>query len=629
MNNYILILSVGPVQDFIAAARRSRDLWSGSWLLSEISKAVASHLYKRNTEQEKSVDLIIPAFTEDAPTNLQANSSFSVGNKIQVRIAAENTQEVANLAAEAAQVARQRFKDIAQDAKTKLDAGLCVKDIAQEAKTKLHAGLREDIWQMQIEDYVEIQAAWAQITPLGYRTACDCAEQLLAARKATRYFLPSATAFDDERYCLPKSSLDGARETVLFEEKLNETARRKLGLKKSEQLDCAGIVKRLGGDPEQFTPLTRIAAHTWLAALPAEAREQIAAAYKSLINLELATRVRGNQECYQDFPYDAQFVYRSRLEAEISAMTASLKKAFNQELSNDRKKLENLQNTLKPIWCKHGEPCAYGVLLQADGDHMGKLLDKAKNIEEHQNITRQLSAFAGNVAEIMRKHDGHCIYAGGDDVLGFVPLNQAYDCAEALKNCFTDAMTAVAENMQATIPTLSVGLAIAHINTPLGQIRELAKQTEKFAKGDNCASDKQRNALAITLAIRSGNTSNMRLQWSDAAAHSAFKGWISAFAEKKLPSRIAYDLRAIYLRTNFPFIGDQGEQAADISKIRQAEMLRMLKQARDESGKEINKKLIEELEKRLEQLQDLNALATELIIARWFAAKTQQELEKR
>ena len=42
----VLILSFGPVQDFIAAARRSRDLWSGSWLLSEVCKAAALALYR-------------------------------------------------------------------------------------------------------------------------------------------------------------------------------------------------------------------------------------------------------------------------------------------------------------------------------------------------------------------------------------------------------------------------------------------------------------------------------------------------------------------------------------------------------------------------------------------------------
>ena len=37
----LFIYSIGPVQDFIATAKRCRDLWFGSWLLSELAKAAA------------------------------------------------------------------------------------------------------------------------------------------------------------------------------------------------------------------------------------------------------------------------------------------------------------------------------------------------------------------------------------------------------------------------------------------------------------------------------------------------------------------------------------------------------------------------------------------------------------
>ena len=41
MSDHLLAMAIGPVQDFIAAARRTRDLWFGSHVLSEISKAAA------------------------------------------------------------------------------------------------------------------------------------------------------------------------------------------------------------------------------------------------------------------------------------------------------------------------------------------------------------------------------------------------------------------------------------------------------------------------------------------------------------------------------------------------------------------------------------------------------------
>ncbi|MGB2771816.1 MAG: type III-B CRISPR-associated protein Cas10/Cmr2, partial [Anaerolineae bacterium] len=38
---YLFQCAIGPVQDFIATARKSRDLWYGSWMLSELAKAAA------------------------------------------------------------------------------------------------------------------------------------------------------------------------------------------------------------------------------------------------------------------------------------------------------------------------------------------------------------------------------------------------------------------------------------------------------------------------------------------------------------------------------------------------------------------------------------------------------------
>jgi len=38
---HVLVISFGPIQDFIASARRCQDLWFGSYLLSELARATA------------------------------------------------------------------------------------------------------------------------------------------------------------------------------------------------------------------------------------------------------------------------------------------------------------------------------------------------------------------------------------------------------------------------------------------------------------------------------------------------------------------------------------------------------------------------------------------------------------
>lgn len=521
MTQYVLTLSIGPVQEFIASARRSRDLWSGSWLLSEMAKAAAKSLF------EAGAQMVFPFVDEATKDRLEPcdrmDDNFSVGNKIQVQVDAADDADVRYLVEQAKAAAQSRFETIARQARQALQK--------LQARQDLNAALRDEIWQMQLNDYLEIQAAWARITEKGYSDASQRAASGLAARKATRDFTSTgASNAWDERFMLPKSSLDGARETVLLEKAngdadLSDVVRRKLGLSRSEQLDCAGIVKRLGSNSEQFTPVTRVAADAWLQGLPENELSKLCDAYEPLIALNLATRVKGNQDIYADFPFDAQLLYRNRLDAALSD---------NKNNADASEKLSNLKNALKPIWHKYGEPCSYWAMLLADGDRMGELLDRAKTIGEHQAITEALSTFAESVPAKMRDFRAQCVYAGGDDVLGFVALDKAVDCADALRQAFSDSLKKVSDVLKAEkAPTLSVGLAICHISTPLGNVRRLAKHAEKVAKGDNYPADQQRNGLGITLSVRSGSDSDWRVQWSDEAGLAAFEKWKKWYREKK------------------------------------------------------------------------------------------------
>ena len=47
MSNYLFLYTIGPVQSFIAQARKTQDLWCGSTLLSELSRETALHAQKK------------------------------------------------------------------------------------------------------------------------------------------------------------------------------------------------------------------------------------------------------------------------------------------------------------------------------------------------------------------------------------------------------------------------------------------------------------------------------------------------------------------------------------------------------------------------------------------------------
>ena len=74
MADYLMSLAVGPVQGFIAAARRTRDLWFGSNLLSEVSKAAARVMQMQGARS------VFPA--PNSPADLEPNSALNVGNKL-------------------------------------------------------------------------------------------------------------------------------------------------------------------------------------------------------------------------------------------------------------------------------------------------------------------------------------------------------------------------------------------------------------------------------------------------------------------------------------------------------------------------------------------------------------------
>lgn len=137
MNQYVVILSIGPVQGFISAARRSRDLWSGSWLLSELSKACAKNLY-----ENPAIKLIFPHI--ESTEQLKQNSDFSVGNKIQALVNAQSLDELQQTIEQAEKDIQQRFLD---------EANVVLGKLASD-------DIRSSIWKSQLNDYVEIQSAW-------------------------------------------------------------------------------------------------------------------------------------------------------------------------------------------------------------------------------------------------------------------------------------------------------------------------------------------------------------------------------------------------------------------------------------------------------------------------------------
>lgn len=246
MTAHLLLVTLGPVQDFIAQARRTRDLWYGSHLLSELGRAAARSLFDGGAK------LIFPALsTADsqltaclAPLRADATPPQNIANKLLAEVPdGVEPQQLARAARKA--VADYWREQLAAPVKTKC-AGLLAKDI-------------DALWTEQIDTFLDFSASWL---PLGeYAPTRRQLEKTIAGRKLLRDFDPWAQG----RGNVPKSSLDGARESVLLppRQRASEPVRR-YRVADGEQLDAVGLVKRAGGEPEQFVPVINVALASWL-----------------------------------------------------------------------------------------------------------------------------------------------------------------------------------------------------------------------------------------------------------------------------------------------------------------------------------------------------------------------------
>ena len=597
MTRFLFTLSLGPVQSLIGAARRTRDLWCGSWLLSEAVRAAA-----RELDAQQPGCLIFPNLgsSELAPQD-RPKGEANISNILRAEVALPDAEAVRDLCQGAKSAAVKRLVELAEKARTDLKANL-----REEVWQK--ANLREEVWQAQVDRILEFYAAWVQLGD-DYGEASRQLGRTLAARKATRDFAASPLVTGG----LPKSSLDGALETVLPKWDKNHRARRQLRLSENEQLDALGVMKRMAGDSEQFTAYSRLAANPWIEeSLDEEQQERLRQAYAPLVGMELATRVSGNNGIYGALPYDAQLLFSPRLDRAWAAATSDA----------ERGRLEDLKACMRQVGKSAGVPVPYAAILKADGDRMGRFLSKAASVQQSRSISRALHDFASRVRKVVQDHRGHAIYAGGDDVLALVPLPQSVECAKKLADQFQASLAAVAQELkvvEADRPTLSVGLGIGHFMEPLGVLRARAEEAEELAKGNT--TDNPRNALALILGIRSGGEHPVRVKWDDDDALGDLRALVEAFRCSKLPSRIAYDLRGIDRRLAW-LRNDNGE---DAKGMRGAEVRRLLDRARTNTGDKVADEHRELVERRVRE-EGLTTVADLLIVARWLSARTASEV---
>ncbi len=516
-NQYMLMFSLGPVQSFISQARKTRDLWIGSFLLSKLMEAAMEGIDGTFVfPGERTINGTIP----DLP------------NKYVVLFESDTKAEKAAYRSEM-QIAT-RWYAICEEVRRRLLEGYYTAEV-------------QEIWERQtsVRQFFEIYWVVVPNSGKGYGSWVRETALALEARKRLRDFLPQDEPGE-------KSTISGEREVLhnegttrravqAFWRTLTAVERHTVkDIKKdgSERLDAIDSVKRFALFSSHLKPgLDRIVYPSTSSVATACFVEKLLDSNGADELLEKWKRLTGDEDhflamehpnvfpCLNKKAGDKEWILRRdgdlffeeaftpRYMKENYRITARLEEKQNEpglRLVKNTFILDCL-DALKGVRQAAGTtPTPYYALMQMDGDRMGAILSEVSDPEQHENMSRVLSKFAREKApEIVQEgHPGRLIYAGGDDVLALSPLDGMLKMVDSLRQRYKEVVAPAAPSAQRQNVTASMGIAIAHHFMPLSVVRRAAREAENLAKESY-----GRNALVVTLLRRSGEQTQVGCHW--------------------------------------------------------------------------------------------------------------------
>ncbi|WP_028490534.1 type III-B CRISPR-associated protein Cas10/Cmr2 [Thiothrix lacustris] len=494
--------TLGPVQGFVSQARRTRDFWAGSFILSWLA-AVAIQAVKH---QDGKVEF--PKPDEDYMAWLIGKGKSnkptqgSIPNRFKGLVAAVNPDTFKP--EQVVEAVQEAWKALA-DSVWERDLG----DFSPSSEASL-------IWERQIGSFWDM--SWV-ITPEQNDSSA------LDKRKNWRTYTPP------NEPGVKCSMMDGWQELSgelspnkadmnKFWKSVRDNGRygMKSDLAENEALCAIAFVKRrfsrhfklidhkmsqgwqLKGweVPSAVPSVTYMAAVHWLEqALKAEPRalQEFHDAAAALTGREYG-EWETNIHCLEQLPNAKDFKRLRSLDGNVFFSNM----LENKNVFADQVQAKQVQNKLAAINKSADiEPVSpfYAILLM-DGDSLGKHMS---DLKKQTAITTGLAKFTDGVPAKVQKHNGFLIYAGGDDVLAILPLEDAIPCAAELRKHYMDCF------QDSGIPTtLSGAIEFAHIKTPLTKVLKDAHHLLDEVAKDGRGRD--------ALAIRVWKPGGLQIEWA-------------------------------------------------------------------------------------------------------------------
>lgn len=491
--NSMLRVQIGPVQDFIAAARISRDLWSGSYLLSRLMAAGVHALKERHDCKLVFPDadkLSICAFFH--PTHPEWKEGAEVpclSNKLIAYVPTDGAEETAQAVAAAIRGQWQR--------------------IIEQVWAMLPAAVRDDA---DRRHRYETQAAHHLSVEYAHLPMDLPMEEMQRLAVGVEPQSPLAVA-------LERAAKDGASRYAALYYLVDHC------------LNAARKVRAFGAwNAGQGRDASWRAGQDW-------AKDSLTGKEERLFRWSQDKHLFGAWPYAEDFSHHPGDV--------IGAMTLIKRLWYREAMAELEDKLPQHNAAYGPNSSETDEQGHYYAVLVMDGDRIGAALTRADNydVDEayHRNFSAKLAEFAQQEAgKLVKEHGGKLIYAGGDDVMALLPLDKALTCAQKLSEAFGETMKDIRKGM-----TVSAGIAVAHSASPLQDVVAAARRAENRAKNTL-----GRDAFSVCLMKRSGEIAEWGAKWGSGACE-LVDLWQKLIQEQKISAKGAHryaELLTPYLR---------------------------------------------------------------------------------
>lgn len=434
---YLFLLTITPVQDFISHARKLKDLYGGSHILSEMSRVGVEYA------QTKGAVVIFPQ---------KIDGTNSYPNRFLIEISFGSEENLKAFAKDVSDEVLAYFKDLNTSKSTMVS--------------------------QHIEDFFQIY--WSATDYKGeYKEAFDEVEKRLAGAKNSRFFTQLGEV---GRKC----SICGERNIAVYKDKHHKNPKKRMKFYIEEQRDNLFLMQ-----DKLFQNGEGLCGVCYMKRI-SKVKSFDSTADIAIMNIPLEIRER-----YNYLHNESQLFYEENLNKSYFD-----KNDIDFPLDKCLQEYKNFKNSIKDF-----KQTSYYAIIMFDGDDMGKWLsgqklnDASKLKEFHKNISLNLAKFAKKAKEILKEPKGMTVYAGGEDFLGFVNINNLFEVLKQLNNAYSKIVSEPLKNQYSLRKsfTFSAGVVIAHYKTPLGTVLNEARKSEKKAKKNS-----GKDSVCLTVLKRSG-----------------------------------------------------------------------------------------------------------------------------